>query len=132
MLPGLTWGALSLGTMAFVCGGILLGWSLSSGRQELWTIGLPIALGGQIALLVGLVLQLDRLWHNSRHAAAKLQHVDEQLHDLKAATTLLGTNASPGGAFYVHLANGAGPELLLSDLKAQLDLLALKMSEYER
>jgi hypothetical protein len=125
----LAWGALSLGTMAFVCGGILLGWSLVAGRHELWTVGMPAALGGQIALLIGLVLQLDRLWHQSRHAAAKLERVDEQLHELKATTTLLGTShASPGGAFYAHLAGGAGTDLLLSDLKAQLDLLALKIS----
>jgi len=50
-----TWMGLSLGTAAFACGGILLGWSMAAGRQELWNIGLPVALGGQIALMVGLV-----------------------------------------------------------------------------
>ena len=128
ILPALVWLALSLGTMAFVCGGILLGWSLCTGRQELWTLGLPVAVGGQIALLVGLLLQLDRLWHHSRSAAAKLDVVDEQLHELKTTTTLLGTGHGPSAAFYSHLADGAGPQLLLSDLKSQLDLLALKMS----
>ena len=130
LLAGLTWIALSLGTMAFVCGGVLLGWSLWGDRPELWNVGMPVALCGQIALLVGLVLQLDRLWHDSRHAAAKLDQVDEQLHELKTTTTLLGTgHNSPGSAFYSHLAGGAGPELLLSDLKGQLDLLALKIMQ---
>ncbi len=125
----LTWTALSLGTMAFVCGGILLGWSIYSGRAELWTIGLPVALCGQIALLVGLVLQLDQLRQDNRSAAAKLDDVDERLHELKTTTTILGTSqASSGGTFYAHLADGAGPELLLSDLKGQLDLLALKLN----
>ena len=78
----LAWMALSLGTTTFACGGMLLGWSLVAERQELWNLGLPIALGGQIVLLIGLVLQLDRLWHDNRHAAAKLDQVDEQLHDL--------------------------------------------------
>jgi len=128
ILPALVWLVLSLGTMAFVCGGILLGWSLCTGRQELWTMGLPVAVCGQIALLVGLLLQLDRLWHHSRSAAAKLDVVDEQLHELKTTTTLLGTGHGPSAAFYSHLADGAGPQLLLSDLKSQLDLLALKMS----
>jgi len=115
--------------MTLVCGGILLGWSLATDRSELWTTGLPVAIGGQIALLVGLLLQLERLWHDSRRAADRLEAVDQQLHDLKTTTTLLGTShASPGGAFYAHLADGAGSQLLLSDLKGQLDLLALKIS----
>jgi len=132
ILAMLTWIALALGMTAFACGGMLLGWSLVAGRQELWTLGLPIALGGQIGLLVGLVLQLDRLWHDSRHAAAKLDDVDEQLHELKTATTLLGTShSSPASAFYSHLSYGASPQLLLSDLKSQLDLLALKIAQGE-
>lgn len=131
-MGALAWIALSLGTMSFLCGAILLGWSLVTGRQELWTLGLPITLGGQIALLVGLVFQLDRLWHDSRHAAAKLDDVDEQLHELKTATTLLGTaHHSPSGAFYSHLVGGASPELLLNDLKSQLDLLAIRITQEE-
>jgi hypothetical protein len=131
-LAAVTWIALSLGTMAFACGAVLVGWSLMAGREELWTLGLPIALGGQIALLVGLVLQLDRLWHDGRHAAAKLDDVDQQLHELKATTTLLGaSHSSPASAFYSHLSYGASPQLLLSDLKGQLDLLALKIGQEE-
>ena len=89
----ITWLALSLGTASFVCGGILLGWSMATGRQELWTIGLPVTLVGQVGLLLGLVLQLDRLWHDNHAAAARLDNVGEQLNDLKAATTLLGASS---------------------------------------
>jgi hypothetical protein len=128
-LGGAGWLALALGTMAFVCGGVLMGWSLVTGRQQLWTIGLPITLGGQIGLLVGLVLQLERIWRDSRRAAAKLDTVDEQLHDLKTTATLMGTGGNtPGSTFYAHLAHGASNELLLTDLKGQLDLLAMKLS----
>jgi hypothetical protein len=128
-----TWLALSLGTASFVCGGILLGWSLAAGRQELWTIGLPVALVGQIVLLIGLVLQLDRLWRDSRASAAKLDNVDQQLGELKATTTLLGTSQGPAASvFYSHLAGGAGPQLLLTDLKSQIDLLAMKIAQEER
>ena len=129
----LTWIALSLGTMAFVCGGMLLLWSVVTGREELWGVGMPVALCGQIALLVGLVLQLDRLWQDSRRAADKLDDVDEQLHDLKTTTALLSTTHSPSaGAFYAHLADGASPELLLNDLKGQLDMLAVKLGQQSR
>ncbi len=129
----LTWLALSLGTTSFVCGGVLLGWSLTAGRQELWHIGLPVALVGQVALLIGLVLQLDRLRHDNREAAAKLDDVDQQLHELKTTTTLLGTSqGAAGSTFYTHFAGGAGPQLLLTDLKSQLDLLAMKIAQSER
>lgn len=129
----LTWAVLSLGTMALACGGILLGWSLVTDRAELWGIGLPIALGGQVTLLLGLILQLERLWHDSRRASAKLDTVDEQLSELKTTTTLLGTtHSSSASTFYSHLADGAAPQLLLSDLKSQLDLLALKMGREEQ
>jgi len=125
-----TWFVLALGTTSFACGGILLGWSLATGRQELWSVGLPVALVGQIALLVGLVLQIDRLWHDNREAAAKLDDVDEQVHELKATTMLLSVSQGPASAtFYSHLAGGAGPQLLLTDLKSQLDLLAMKIAQ---
>jgi len=128
-----TWAALSLGMMAFVCGGVLLGWSLAGGRAELWTLGTPIALAGLVGLLLGLVLQLDRLWHENREAVTKLERLDTQLHDLQTTTSLLTTGqGSPGSAFYVHMAGGANPQLLLSDLKGQLDLLAMKLGEEAR
>lgn len=129
VLSAFTWSALSVGTAGFVCGGILMGWSLVTHRQELWVIGLPAALVGQIALLIGLTLQLDRLWRANRKAAAKLDTVDEQLNQLKASTTLAGvTSSSTAGVFYSHLASGASPQLLLTDLKSQIDLLALKIA----
>ena len=126
----LAWSALSVGTMVLVCGAILLVWAVASDRGELWAVGLPAAVIGQVVLLIGLVLQLDRLWRDSRAAAARLSKVDVQLHELRTTTTLMGTSgASPGSAFYSHLAGGASPHLLLNDLKGQLDLLAMKISE---
>ncbi len=126
----LTWFVFTLGIASSACGGILLGWSLATARQELWNVGLPVALVGQIALLAGLVLQIDRLWHDNRAAASKLDDVDEQLHELKTTTMLLSSSHGPASAtFYSHLASGAGPQLLLTDLKSQLDLLAMKIAE---
>jgi hypothetical protein len=61
---------------------------------------------------------------------AKLDQVDSQLDELRTVTRLLGSaHHSPAGAFYSHLADGAGPGLLLTDLKSQLDLLAMKLAE---
>jgi len=130
-LPAFTWTILSAGLMASVCGGVLLAWASVAGRQDLWTIGMPVGLGGQIVLVIGLILQLDRLWHDNRDTAEKLDHVGQRLHDLNNATTLLGTSYG-STSFYSHMAGGASPQLLLADLKSQLDLLAVKLGQEER
>jgi hypothetical protein len=129
LLAVLAWTALWLGTTGSVCGLALIGWSMTTGQRNLWAIGTPIILAGQIVLILGLVLELDRIWRDNRWASARLETVDEQLHDLKTATTLLGTTHGPSGPFYAHWAGGAGPEILLGDLKGQLDLLAEKLAE---
>ncbi len=121
-----TWVALLLGTMAFFCGGILLAWSMFAGRDELWTVGLPIALGGQIALLTGLVMQIDRIFHDNRDTSAKLDRVDARLDQLTDRTPLNTVGHSPGDVVFSHFADDAAPELL-QDLKNQLDSLAARI-----
>jgi hypothetical protein len=119
---------LVLGISAVLGGGAVAGWSIWMRRQDLWVLAAPTALGGQVLLLIGLVLQLHRLGRNSRHAAGKLDRLDQEIHELRTTTTLLGTTHGPSAAaFYAHLADGASPQILLSDLKGQLDILALKL-----
>lgn len=127
---GLAWGALSVGVMSFVCGGVLLAWSAIAGRSELWSIGLPITLFGQAGLILGLVLQLESLWQTNRATSQTLSALDGELHELRHSTTLLTQSRStPSQSFYLHLAEGASPHLLLADLKGQLDLLSDQMSK---
>jgi len=124
---------LSIGLMAFAFGGVLLTWSLFTGRQDLWTIGMPIALVGQIVLLMGFILQMDRLWSDNRDTAAKLEHVDERLHDLKATADLLeNSQGAPPASFFAHVPGTINSQMILADLKSQLDLLALKMGHDDR
>ena len=124
------WGMMSLGLMSFVCGAVLLAWSFVGHRSDLWNIGMPLTLVGQFGLLVGLALQLDHLWHANRRTTETLENVDRQLLEINHTATMLRTShASPGQSFYAHLAEGAHPHLLLSDLKGQLDLLANKLSQ---
>lgn len=52
---------LFLGTAAFACGAALAGWSLYAGRAELWNIGLPTAIFGQLLLWGALASQCDFL-----------------------------------------------------------------------
>jgi hypothetical protein len=126
----MAWLILSLGLMSFVCGSVLLGWSLVGRRGDLWNVGMPFALVGQFGLLLGLVLQLDNLWQANRRTTETLNQVDERLEEINHATTLLQTyNSTPGQSFYVHMAENAHPHLLLADLTGQLDLLATKLSQ---
>ncbi len=124
------WFVLLLGVLAFAGGGVLLALSFVLERDNLWSLGMPITVAGQVCLLLGLVLQLERVWQGSRYAFDKLGEVDKRLADLNQATTMLGvTHGSASQAFYAHMAEGASPHLLLADLKGQLDLLAVRMSQ---
>jgi hypothetical protein len=126
----MAWLIMAIGLMAFSCGGVLLGWSLISARTDLWDLGLPVTIGGQVVLLFGLILQLERMWQNNRYAVDKLKEVDERLCEIKQTQSLLGVNhGSSSQAFYAHMAGGANPSMLLADLKEQLDMLAIKLTE---
>ncbi|HEV3137806.1 MAG TPA: hypothetical protein VGZ26_07870 [Pirellulales bacterium] len=126
----LAWFVLSLGLMAFACGSALVIWSCVEQRPELWSFGLPVAVAGQVGLLLGLILQLERIWQSSRYAVRKLEQVDSQLHHLERTATMLNvTHSSAAQAFYAHMADEANPQMLLADLKGQIDLLAISMSK---
>ena len=128
-----TWALLSLGVMTFVCGGVLVAWSFAADRADLRTIGMPLTLAGQAALIIGLVMQLEGLWQSSRQTRQTLCELDCQLHELRHATTLLtSSHSTPSQSFYAHMAEGASPQLLLADLKGQMDLLAQRMASQRR
>jgi hypothetical protein len=118
-----------LGLATCMCGVALLGLSFAEQRSDLWNLGLPITLAGQFGLLCGLIMQMDRIRHDSSQTAEELGYVGERLHEIKESTALLATPShAAGGAFYAHLAQGASPQLLLADLKGQLDLLAVRLA----
>ena len=124
------WAILSIGLATFACGAVLLGWAYAAGREDLWPIGMPLTLVGQAGLILGLVLQLDGLWQSSRQTQQTLVTLDDELARVRQATTLLSTSHSgPAQSFYAHMAEGATPQLLLADLKGQLDLLAQQMDK---
>jgi hypothetical protein len=128
----LSWTLLSLGLMSFVFGGALLTWSFLAERSDLWRLGMPFILAGQAALVLGLVFQLDDLRRGHRAANESLSELDEQLAQLRHAATLLSSpQRNSAQSFYLHLAEGANPHLLLADLKGQLDMLALRLSDQD-
>ncbi|MBN1589960.1 MAG: hypothetical protein JW888_10630 [Pirellulales bacterium] len=128
----IAWTMLTLGLMASACGGVLLGWSVVVRRDDLWTVGLPITVAGLLVLVVALVLQLDRLSGDNRQTAARLDQFGNRLLQLRRDATMSASHAHlAGGAFYAHLADGASPQLLLTDLKSQLEVLTQKLGQPE-
>ena len=126
----LAWCILAMGLATFACGAVLLGWSFIAERDDLWPLGLPLALVGQAGLIIGLMLQLDGLWQSSHQTSQTLTELDNELDRVRHATTLLTTTKNASAqSFYAHMAEGATPQLLLADLKGQLDLLAQQMDK---
>lgn len=121
----LAWFVLAMGLMMGSCGGMLWVWSLVMERPELWSVGMPIAVAGQVTLLLGLVLQLDRLRRQHRHTSVQLEQVDEQLHDLKKRRMDRGI---PAVTARTHRVPGVATEPLLTGLKEQLDQLSAKIA----
>lgn len=70
VMAAVMWLAFAAGTTALFCGGALLVWSVVSNRLDLWNMGLPTTLGGQIGLLLAIGFRLERLWRENRAAAA--------------------------------------------------------------
>jgi hypothetical protein len=123
----------SVGLVMFAFGGALLVWSFIAGRGDLWTCGLPLTLGGQMLLFVGIVLQLDGFRQCQRVAAETLGAMEEELQSLRQATSVMGSSHTTAAqSYHPHLAAGANPQLLLTDLKRQMDLLTLRLAQERR
>jgi hypothetical protein len=103
-----------------------IGWSLAMNRSEYWNASIGLTLGGQGALIFGLVLVITRLWRNSRYASGKLQDVHTRLGELQRTAEALASSRGGAPAFYADLARGAPPQMLLSNLKGQVDQLAAR------
>jgi hypothetical protein len=114
---------------AIICGGGLMIAGNADTNSMLGIYGVPLLGYGQIGLLLGLILQLDRINYASRSAAARIADMQSQLAQVEKTTSeLSATRGSLSQTFYSHMVDGASPQILLADLKGQLDLLATKLS----
>jgi hypothetical protein len=123
----IAWLIVMAGALA-LCGGIgAIAWCVNTGRGEFWNLSLGLTLAGQGVLIFGLILVVARLWRNSRFATGKLQDVHTRLGQLQRTAEALATNRGGAPAFYADLARGAPPQILLSNLKGQIDQLATRL-----
>lgn len=82
LIAFMAWTILAGGLAVFTCGAVLTGWSIVGKRGDLWNLGLPVALTGLLGLLIGLVLQLDLVWHAHRVLTADLDRLERQFGEL--------------------------------------------------
>jgi hypothetical protein len=123
-----SWLVVVAGAIALAAGIGLIGWSIATRSLAYWNLALGLTLGGQGTLILGLVLVVVRLWRNSRYASGKLQDVQSRLIQLQNTADSLATMRSGGApAFYADLVRGASPQVLLTNLKGQLDQLATRI-----
>jgi hypothetical protein len=124
------WFVTFLGFAALASGLGLIAWSIGHGGSEYWDHALALTLAGQGTLILGLVLIVSRLWRNSRYASGKLQEVHSELGQLqRTAEALTAMRTSSAPAFYADLVRGASPQMLLTNLKGQLDQLSTRLNE---
>jgi len=128
----LSWIVISSGLMLFVCGVILVVWSIVAQREELWRVGLPITLVGQATLVIGGALQLESLWVSNRHTHRAIERLGGELQRLQVSTKLLTTARNAAAqSYYAHHAEHISPHIMLADLKGQLDSIAIRLSRRE-
>jgi hypothetical protein len=129
---GFCWLLLSLGVALFTCGAGLIGYSFLGEREALWDLGTPLVLAGQATFLVGLVLQLDVIWQQSKEANQTLHDLDQRLGPWKEPTAgpLSGAVSVADSIGRIHPADGgvAPPHLALRDLQGRLETVGTQLT----
>jgi hypothetical protein len=123
------WISLLLGTAGLFCGGILLASAVIAEREDLWAVGMPIALLSQIVLLIGLALRMERMPRDGGSTAAKADDIHRGVGEARGTTPLSSPPASTAGGTRFHSAETAGPGAVLDDLKHRLEMLARKIDQ---
>jgi hypothetical protein len=119
--PGPSWLArlgrliLGLGLSVTVCGGCLMMWAQYGARPDLMPIGIPIAVVGQILLLLGLVSQFDSAGRESRQTAEPIRN----------------RPPLPIGNTNYRFDDGPNASPQLTDLAARLEELSRKLDNRE-
>ena len=91
----LAWLFLSLGLMAFACGGVMLVWSVATVREELWTLGIPLTLGGQGAIIFGLMGLAEAAGQRQKQTAAALDEHRQRLLLMQNLALASGAVSAP-------------------------------------
>ena len=123
------WIAALLGALALGAGVGLLGWSLLGDRAELWSWGIAGTLAGQGLIIVGLVQLLSNLWTNSRDTTHRIVALHYELRRLqRTADSIAGMRSASPASFYADLSRGSSPQVLMANLKGQVEELQTRLA----
>ena len=117
----LQWTAMICGLALFTCGAILIANSFATDRVELWDLGAPCALAGQVVFLVGLILQLDLICFHSFRASDTLHALEHKQNQNRSALQRDGESRKSSTA------DRPDTSTLLADLEAQLEQIGAKL-----
>ena len=84
-VSSLPWLVLGVGLSVFVCGAILTAWALLGQRPELWSVGVPLLVAGQVAVFAVIIWQFESIWRSDQATFHILHGVDERLQSLRPA-----------------------------------------------
>ncbi|MGL4512891.1 MAG: hypothetical protein ACRCT8_07345 [Lacipirellulaceae bacterium] len=124
----LAWFVAALGVAMLGLGIGMMATSAFGDRPDLWNPAVGATLAGQGLVIVGLVQLLGHVWTACRQAIVKLSQVHDELRSLRrVADEQAGRHAATAGQFYAELARGAGNEVLLGNLRGQVERLATRL-----
>lgn len=124
---------LSVSLIASIGGAAGLGWSFFSPHADPWGDGLPTTVGCLLAMFLGLICHIHGLLNSNRVTAQSLADLDEQFQNLReTATSPADDRAMPAAHTFEQHYSVSSSELLLADMKRQLDLLTRQLSQTHR
>ncbi len=115
---------LMMGVTGFAVGMGLLVWAVGFDLPGTWQWGITTTIAAEGLLILGMVWMAGRLWRNSRHLNEQLHGVDHQLDHLEQ---LAGNSATGSQHFYAHFHQGASSQMLLANLRGQVEQLASRL-----
>ncbi len=122
------WASATVGAMSLGLGIGLLVWSLIQENASLWSFGIAATITGQSLMIVGLVQLLSNLWNATRQTHTKLTQIHEDLHRVRrTAEQTAGQQHATATGFYAEMAANAEPDVLLGNLRGQLDQLSARL-----
>jgi len=116
------WIVVATGAAALASGVVLLAVGTIAGWAIWQNFGLPLTLLGQVALLLGMMLQLDLVWHGKRETASKLYSFQKRLLDLEALAAELSPSTDEDSS------PASNERELMVELKTRLDLLSHRLN----
>ena len=123
-----SWLVVVVGTLLLAAGLGTIGWSLAAERTDFWNLAIGLTLGGQGMLILRPgAAGRPPVAQQPLRRRGRLQDVHARLGQLQRTADALASARGGAPAFYAELVRGASPQMLVSNLKGQLDQLATRV-----